>query len=168
MLLWPHFDLQWPLMHTPDPSEYLGPHSLMHVWGIPSFNTAILLTSGITITMAHWALIKNEIKKSAVWQLITALLGVFFLYMQSVEYLEAYLEKGLRLDAGVYGNTFFMLTGFHGLHVTIGTIALLVIFYRILKNDFDAKYHFAFEAVAWYWHFVDVVWLILFIFVYWL
>ena len=107
VLLWPHFDLSWPLMHTPDPSEYLGPHSLMHTWGIPAFNTAILLTSGITITIAHWALYANNLRKAA-WQFITAMLGAFFLYMQSVEYMEAYVDKGLRLDSGVYGNTFFV------------------------------------------------------------
>lgn len=168
VLLWPNFKLAWPLIHTPDPSKFLGPGGLMHVWGIPAINTAILLTSGVTITFAHWALVKDQIKKAAVWQFITALLGMLFLYMQACEYLEAYLDKGLRLDSGVYGNTFFMLTGFHGLHVTIGTISLLVILFRMLKNDFNSKYHFAFEAIAWYWHFVDVVWLILFIFVYWI
>ncbi len=95
------------------------------------------------------------------------MLGFIFVYLQAHEYAEAYAE-GLRLSTGIYGSTFFMLTGFHGLHVTIGAIMLTVIWLRVMKGHFTPQRHFAFEAVAWYWHFVDVVWLGLFIFVYWI
>ena len=102
------------------------------------------------------------------FQLLTILLGISFLMMQGFEYTEAYLHKGLTLASGIYGTTFFMLTGFHGLHVTIGTIGLIVILYRMIIRDFNEHNHFAFEAISWYWHFVDVVWLLLFVFVYWI
>lgn len=168
LLLWPGFNAQWPVLTTPDPSQFMGPQSVMDTWGIPALNTLILLTSGITITIAHWALLKNKRLLMLVSQGFTISLGLLFLYMQMSEYGEAYLHKGLTLSSGIYGTTFFALTGFHGLHVTIGTLGLMVIFYRMLRKDFNAHHHFAFEGVAWYWHFVDVVWLFLFIFVYWL
>lgn len=168
ILLWPGFKATWPLLTNPSTGEFIGPKSVMDTWGIPALNTLILLTSGVTITIAHWSLLKNHRKTMLISQLATILLGVFFLYMQSHEYAEAYLTKGLTLGSGIYGTTFFMLTGFHGLHVTIGTIALCVILYRMFIRDFDEHHHFAFEAVSWYWHFVDVVWLLLFIFVYWM
>ncbi|MNG15311.1 Cytochrome c oxidase subunit 3 [compost metagenome] len=99
--------------------------------------------------------------------LATVLLGLAFLWLQGYEYMHAYRELGLRFDSGIYGNTFFILTGFHGLHVTLGTVFLGIIWLRIvLKNHFTAERHFAFQAAAWYWHFVDVVWLCLFVFVY--
>jgi cytochrome c oxidase subunit 3 len=165
---WPSFQATWPLLSNPNPSIYQGPASVMDTWGVPAVNTLILLTSGATITVAHWALLKNRRKLMLGFQLATILLGIFFLIMQAVEYGEAYLHKGLTLASGIYGTTFFMLTGFHGLHVTIGTIGLIVILYRMIKRDFHPHNHFAFEAIAWYWHFVDVVWLILFVFVYWM
>lgn len=167
-ILWPHFIGHWPLLNTPDPSQFLGPKDVMATWEIPALNTLILLTSGATITWAHWGVIKEKYTAALTGQVLTIMLGILFLVMQVREYGEAYLDKGLRLDAGVYGNTFFMLTGFHGLHVTLGTIMLICIAYRIARGHFDKKHHFAFEAVSWYWHFVDVVWLILFVFVYWL
>lgn len=167
-LLWPNFEAHWPLLKTPDPSQFVGPHSVMYTWGIPAFNTAVLLTSGGTITWAHWALIKQKRTQALLAQCLTIALGITFLFMQFHEYGEAYLQNGLRLDTGIYGNTFFMLTGFHGLHVTLGTIMLIVIGVRMAKGHFKPKHHFAFEAVSWYWHFVDVVWLFLFVFVYWL
>lgn len=168
IMLWPAFKNVWPLLHTPDPSLFLGPKGVMETWDIPALNTLILLTSGGTITAAHWYLVKEKMNMAAVWQGITVLLGMTFLYFQIHEYGIAYSEKGLTLGSGIFGSTFFMLTGFHGFHVTLGTIMLICIFFRILKGHFTAKHHFAFEAVAWYWHFVDVVWLGLFIFVYWL
>jgi cytochrome c oxidase subunit III len=168
VLLWPNFVAQWPLLTTPDPNQVPGPEAVMDTWGIPALNTLILLSSGVTITIAHWGLLKNKRKQLIIGQLFTVLLGILFLTMQAFEYHEAYTEKGLRLDAGAYGNTFFMLTGFHALHVTLGTTMLIVILGRILKGHFTPAHHFAFEAVAWYWHFVDVVWLFLFIFVYWI
>lgn len=168
LVLWPGFKATWPLLQNPFPGLYLGPKSIMEAWGIPAINTAILLTSGVTITIAHWSLLKSHRTTMLVSQLATALLGVAFLILQVHEYTIAYIEKGLTLGSGIYGTTFFMLTGFHGLHVTIGTIGLIVILYRMFINDFNSHNHFAFEAISWYWHFVDVVWLFLFIFVYWL
>jgi len=168
VLLWPNFVASWPLLHNPDPTQFQGPHEVMSTWGIPALNTLILLSSGLTITIAHWGLYKNNRMQLIVGQIMTILLGITFLTMQVIEYGEAYTENGLKLASGIYGSTFFMLTGFHGLHVTLGTIMLIVILGRILKGHFTPEHHFAFEAVAWYWHFVDVVWLGLFIFVYWL
>ena len=141
----------------------------MGPWGIPALNTAILLSSGVTITIAHHALKANKRGMLALFLGLTFLLGFIFLGFQAYEYTHAYTELNLKLStAGMYGSTFFMLTGFHGLHVTIGAIMLTVIWFRCLQGHFTPARHFAFEGVAWYWHFVDVVWLGLFIFVYWL
>ena len=168
ILLWPNFESTWPLFHNPDPAQFGGQHSVMNTWGIPALNTLILLTSGVTITFAHWGLLQKKRRLTLISQALTILLGLTFLVMQVVEYGEAYTEKALTLHSGIYGSTFFMLTGFHGFHVTLGSIMLTVILWRLYRGHFDEKHHFAFEAVAWYWHFVDVVWLGLFIFVYWL
>lgn len=168
LLLWPKFQSTWPLLKTPDPTQFQGPQSVMETWGIPAINTLILLSSGATITVAHWSVLNNRFRLMKIFQFITICLGVIFLAMQAHEYLIAVTEKSLTLQAGIYGTTFFMLTGFHALHVTLGTIMLIVILYRMFKQDFDKHNHFGFEAVSWYWHFVDVVWLALFIFVYWL
>jgi cytochrome c oxidase subunit 3 len=168
LLLWPNFINTWPVFDNPNPAKFIGPQSVMETWGIPALNTLILLSSGVTITIAHWGLVKHRRVQTLIAQGATALLGVSFLGMQAHEYLIAYLEKGLKLSSGIYGTTFFMLTGFHALHVTVGTIMLIVIFFRIYKRHFENHSHFAFEAVSWYWHFVDVVWLLLFIFVYWI
>ena len=167
-VLWPHFQMQWPLFNTPDPSMFLGPLKTIPTWEIPALNTLILLTSGLTITVAHWGIIRQDKKMALVGQGLTILLGVIFLFLQAHEYVEAYHIYDLKLNSGVYGNTFFMLTGLHGFHVALGTVMLICIWFRIYFNHFNAQYHFAFEAVAWYWHFVDVVWLILFVFVYWI
>ncbi|TXH89067.1 MAG: cytochrome c oxidase subunit 3 [Rhodoferax sp.] len=140
----------------------------MGAWGIPAINTLLLLTSGVTLTIAHWGLIAGN-RTKLVWGLAaTIALGAVFMGFQVYEYAHAYSELGLTLGAGVYGATFFITTGFHGLHVTLGAIMLAVILGRSLKGHFSEHDHFAFEAVAWYWHFVDVVWLIVFVFVYWL
>lgn len=168
IVLWPNFNATWPLFQNPNPAAYSGPQSVMYAWGIPAINTLVLLTSGATITVAHWALFKQHRKTMLVAQAITILLGMTFLFLQASEYGTAYFEKGLTLSSGIYGTTFFMLTGFHGLHVTIGTIGLCVIFFRMLKHDFSRQNYFAFDATSWYWHFVDVVWLLLFVFVYWI
>jgi cytochrome c oxidase subunit 3 len=167
VVLWPNFQAHWPLLKNPS-GEFAAPQSVMDAWGIPALNTFLLLSSGVTITIAHWSLLKEKFKTMVISQFATILLGISFLICQGFEYTEAYKEKGLTLGSGIYGTTFFMLTGFHGLHVTIGTIGLIVILYRMIKRDFNPHNHFAFEAVSWYWHFVDVVWLLLFIFVYWL
>ncbi len=165
-LLYPDFVPAWPMLDTPDPSKIAGPDSVIGAFGLPAINTAILLVSSWTLTIAHHALIDGN-RKSLFWYTtITAVLGAIFLVLQGYEYYEAYNHYGLTLGSGIYGSTFFMLTGFHGLHVTIGTIFLIVMAVRIGKGHFKPENHFAFEAGAWYWHFVDVVWLFLFIFVY--
>lgn len=168
ILLWPAFKDAWPVFHNPSTSFYVGPRSVMETWGIPAINTLILLSSGGTITVAHWAVLNNQRRKMIIAQACTVLLGITFLLMQAHEYGLAYTEKGLKLASGIFGTTFFMLTGFHAMHVTIGTICLIAILYRMFRGDFNSHDHFGFEAVSWYWHFVDVVWLGLFIFVYWM
>ncbi len=164
LFLWPGFENAWP---TNGPADVGGEFEPMGAWGIPALNTAILLTSGMTITVAHHALKENHRGVLTLFLALTWLLGFIFMGFQAYEYIHAYQELNLTLDSGIYGSTFFMLTGFHGMHVTIGAIMLLVIWLRCLRGHFTATHHFAFEAVAWYWHFVDVVWLGLFIFVYW-
>ena len=166
--LWPDFQATWPLLKNPNNSTFVGAYEAMGAWGLAAINTFILLSSGVTITWAHWALKLNKRTQLNLGLFCTILLGASFLCLQAYEYHEAYTELNLTLNAGIYGTTFFMLTGFHGLHVTIGTIMLIVILGRTLRGHFTPERHFAFEGVAWYWHFVDVVWLFLFIFVYWL
>lgn len=167
-LLWPHFHATWPLIHAPDLMQFKDTQSPMEAWGIPAINTLILLSSGVTVTIAHWGIIKKNRAQSIFFQAITIFLGIIFVMMQAHEYWTAYAIKSLRLNSGIYGTTFFMLTGFHALHVSVGIIALTVILWRLAKNDFNVKNHFGFEAVSWYWHFVDVVWLALFVIVYWM
>ena len=140
----------------------------MEAWGVPAINTLLLLTSGATLTWAHWGLLKNKRSQLNLGLALTVALGVAFVCLQAQEYYHAYHAMGLNLGAGAYGATFFILTGFHGLHVTLGSIMLMVMLGRGMKGHFSEHDHFAFEAVAWYWHFVDVVWLIVFVFVYWL
>jgi len=164
-LLYPDYQAAWP---TNGPAQLGGEFGVIPAWGIPALNTLILLTSGVTVTLAHWALKKNNRGALVGWLLATVVLGFTFLGFQIYEYGEAYRHLNLTLESGIYGSTFFMLTGFHGAHVTIGAIMLTVIMFRAIKGHFTPDRHFAFEAVAWYWHFVGVVWLGLFIFVYWL
>ena len=148
-MLWEGFVNQWPLMTTPDPSLFKGPEKVVDPWHIPLLNTIILISSSLTLTMSHKALKLNNRRATSLWLALTVVLGFTFLYYQVIEYHEAYTELGLTLAAGVYGSTFFILTGFHGLHVTIGTIMLLCILVRILEGEFSATKHFGFEAVAW-------------------
>ncbi len=162
-LLWPGYEFSWPTS-GPQGSAFTP----MAAWGIPAVNTLILLTSGATITWAHWGLLKDNRGQLIVGMFLTVALGIAFMALQAYEYVHAYKDLGLTLATGTYGATFFLLTGFHGLHVTLGTIMLIVITGRCLAGHFRPNSHFGFEAVAWYWHFVDVVWLGLFIFVYWL
>ncbi len=175
MDLWSNFKDVWPLLESPrhtNPEtllngirEFSKPKAIIDPWHIPAINTLILLTSGVTVTFAHWALKKAQRPQLIFWLFATVALGFIFVYLQIDEYGEAY-ELGLKMTSGIYGSTFFMLTGFHGFHVTMGAVILCVIMFRSMKGHFTEKNHFAFEAAAWYWHFVDVVWLGLFIFVY--
>lgn len=165
-LLWPEFQAMWPLYMNPNNTEYQGPLNILHAWGIPVLNTALLLSSAVSLTWAHWALLSDKRKQTIIGMAITIVLGVIFLGCQAYEYHLAFAHDQLTLASGIYGSTFFMLTGFHGLHVTVGTIMLSVILHRLIRGDFSSQAHFGFEAAAWYWHFVDVVWLLLFVFVY--
>jgi cytochrome c oxidase subunit 3 len=162
-VLWPDFEATWPLVKTPGGTETQA----MPWEGIPLYNTIILLLSSITLQFAHMGIEQRKYTQLGFFLLTTIILGILFLFLQGHEYSHSYQALGLRLDSGVYGNTFFLLTGFHGLHVTLGAIFLTVIFLRILiKGHFTPERHFGFQAAAWYWHFVDVVWLNLFVFVY--
>ncbi|MBN9460570.1 MAG: cytochrome c oxidase subunit 3 [Burkholderiales bacterium] len=164
-LLWPDFQAVWP---NAGPAGTIEPFQTMGPWPIPTINTALLLTSGITVTIAHHALKENRRGALTFWLAATVLLGLAFLGFQAYEYAHAYQELNLKLSSGIFGSTFFMLTGFHGFHVTVGAIALSAVLYRVVKGHFTPERHFAFEGAAWYWHFVDVVWLGLYVVVYWL
>ena len=163
-MLWPNFQAVWPSA-GPGFTEQFGS---MNPWGIPALNTLLLLTSGATVTWAHWALKANNRRQLILGLFLTVALGVTFLGFQAFEYIHAYHELNLKLTTGIFGSTFFMLTGFHGFHVTVGAIMLTVILFRSMAGHFTPERHFAFEAVSWYWHFVDVVWLLLFVLVYWI
>jgi cytochrome c oxidase subunit 3 len=139
----------------------------MGPWPLPTINTLLLLSSGVTLTIAHHALIAGQRGKTILWMWITVLLGATFLCVQAYEYMHAYRDLNLKLSSGAYGSTFFMLTGFHGFHVLVGMLMLLFITLRLMKGHFTPQRHFGFEGAAWYWHFVDVVWLGLYIVVYW-
>jgi len=170
-LLWPDFKAIWPSAGggaTASPAGTVEPFTTMGPWPIPTINTAILLTSGMTLTIAHHALIAGNRAKTITWMWITVLLGITFLGFQAYEYMHAYSELNLKLSSGIYGSTFFMLTGFHGFHVLVGMLMLLFITLRLQKGHFTPERHFGFEGAAWYWHFVDVVWLGLYFLVYWL
>lgn len=167
-LLWSQFKSVWPLLNNPNATLFPGPKQVMEAWGIPAINTLILLSSGVTVTWAHWGLKKNR-RNHLIWGLVfTVALGLFFISMQAGEYYQAVTEYSLSLCSGIYGSTFYMLTGLHAMHVTMGIIMLATILMRCLRGHFMPEHHFAFEAVSWYWHFVDIVWLLLFLFVYWL
>jgi cytochrome c oxidase subunit 3 len=163
-LLWPDFAASWPTI-GPYFQERFAPMGAM---GIPLLNTIILLTSGVTLTIAHYALKDNRRGALKFWLAATVALGLAFLSLQAYEYIHAYSELNLKLSTGAYGSTFYMLTGFHGMHVTVGAIMLAVMLGRAMRGHFTPEHHFGFEAAAWYWHFVDVVWLLLFVLVYWL
>ena len=165
-MLWPNFEYSWPLLNNPDPRFYPAPSGTISPWGLPLINTILLVTSSFTLTWAHHALRKAHRKQLKLGLGITVLLGIAFLTLQIEEYIHAYTELGLTLGSGIYGATFFMLTGFHGAHVTMGAIILTVMLVRSFRGHFTPEQHFGFEAAAWYWHFVDVVWIGLFVFVY--
>lgn len=165
-MLWPDFQAVWPLLTPPDASLFTPIKEVIDPWHLPLINTILLVTSSFTLTFAHHALIEGDRSKVKIWLGTTLLFGIAFLLLQASEYVEAYEHLDLTLNSGIYGATFFILTGFHGLHVTIGSIILFVMLIRVFKGHFTADNHFAFEAGAWYWHFVDVVWLLLFMVVY--
>ena len=170
-VLWPDFRAVWPSSGvgvTGSPAGIVDPFQTMGPWPIPTINTLLLLTSGVTLTIAHHALVAGHRAKTIAFMWLTVLLGVTFLGFQIFEYHHAYTELNLKLSSGAYGSTFFMLTGFHGFHVFVGMLMLLFITIRLMKGHFTPQRHFGFEGAAWYWHFVDVVWLGLYIVVYWL
>jgi cytochrome c oxidase subunit 3 len=169
--IWPDFKAIWPSVAegvTASPAQTIEPFVTMSALWLPTINTGLLLTSGVTITIAHHALREDDRSKTILYMWLTVLLGATFLVLQGYEYYHAYVELNLKLTSGIFGSTFFMLTGFHGFHVFLGTLMLLIITLRLQKGHFSAARHFGFEGVAWYWHFVDVVWLGLYVLVYWL
>lgn len=172
-MLWPEFQAAWPVIANPGEAIFENPDESMAWtgWGdalgyLPLWNTIILLSSSVTVHFAHVGLKNNNRKQLTAWLLVTVLLAIVFLILQVEEYLHAYHELGLTLNSGIYGSTFFLLTGFHGFHVTLGAFMLFVMLMRTLKGHFKPEDHFGFEAASWYWHFVDVVWVCLFLFVY--
>ena len=170
-LLWPEFKAVWPSLAagaTASPAGIIEPFTTMGPFWLPTINTALLLTSGVTLTIAHHALLDSNRSKTVAYMWLTVLLGVTFLFVQGFEYYHAYTDYNLKLTSGIYGSTFFMLTGFHGFHVFVGMLMLLATTLRLQKGHFTADRHFGFEGAAWYWHFVDVVWLGLYILVYWM
>jgi cytochrome c oxidase subunit 3 len=162
-VLWNGYEGVWP---TNGPAELNGRFEVIDPYHLPLVNTLLLLASSVTITIAHHALRANQRSQTVFWLIATVLLGAVFIFFQAEEYVLAYQEFNLKLTSGIYGSTFFMLTGFHGMHVTLGAIMISIITIRVIRGHFKPESHFGFEAVAWYWHFVDVVWLGLFIFVY--
>jgi len=170
-VLWPDFKAVWPSTgagFTASPAGTVEPFQTMGPFWLPTINTALLLTSGVTLTIAHHALIANQRSKTVFWMWVTVALGATFLCVQAYEYVHAYRDLNLKLSSGIFGSTFFMLTGFHGFHVFVGMLMLLFITLRLMKGHFTPQRHFGFEGAAWYWHFVDVVWLGLYFLVYWL
>jgi cytochrome c oxidase subunit 3 len=170
-LLWPDFKAVWPSVAvgaTASPGGIVEPFQTMGPFWLPTINTALLLTSGVTLTIAHHAIQAGNRAKTIAWMWVTVLLGLTFLLVQGYEYMHAYQDLNLKLNSGIFGSTFFMLTGFHGFHVFVGMLMLLFITLRLQKGHFTADRHFGFEGAAWYWHFVDVVWLGLYILVYWM
>ncbi|OGA97114.1 MAG: MFS transporter [Burkholderiales bacterium RIFCSPHIGHO2_12_FULL_61_11] len=170
-LLWPDFKAVWPSLAagaTASPAGIVEPFTTMTPFWLPTINTALLLSSGVTLTIAHHALRENHRGRTIAFMWLTVLLGIAFLSVQGYEYFHAYSELNLKLSSGVYGSTFYVLTGFHGFHVFVGMLMLLVITLRLHKGHFTPERHFGFEGAAWYWHFVDVVWLGLYTLIYWL
>ena len=170
-LLWPNFSAVWPTVEagaTASPAGIVEAFQTVGPFWLPTINTALLLTSGVTLTIAHHALLASNRARCIAFMWTTVLLGSIFLCVQGYEYYHLYTELGLKMSSGIYGSTFYMLTGFHGFHVLVGTLMLFFITIRLMKGDFTDKHHFGFEGAAWYWHFVDVVWLGLYILVYWM
>ncbi len=169
-ILWPNFQALWPSIQpglTASPAGTVEAFQTIGPWPLPTINTALLLTSGVTLTIAHHALIAGQRGRTILFMWATVVLGAVFLCVQAFEYMHAYRDLNLKLSSGIFGSTFFMLTGFHGFHVFVGMLMLLFITLRLHKGHFTQDRHFGFEGAAWYWHFVDVVWLGLYVVVYW-
>jgi len=164
LMLWPDFTATWPNL---GPAGVVEQFQTVGPFWLPTINTALLLASGVTLTIAHHALLASQRTKTAIWLAITLGLGFTFVGVQAYEYIHAYSELNLRFNSGAFGSLFYMLTGFHGFHVLMGALMLTVMLVRLLKGHFTADNHFGFEGAAWYWHFVDVVWLGLYLFIYW-
>ena len=170
-LLWPDFKAVWPSIQagaTAAPAGTVEPFQTVGPFWLPTINTALLLTSGVTLTIAHHALVAGQRSKTIAFMWLTVLLGLVFLFVQGYEYYHLYTDLNLKMSSGIFGSTFFMLTGFHGFHVFLGMLMLFFITLRLQKGHFTPEKHFGFEGAAWYWHFVDVVWLGLYILVYWM
>ena len=170
-LLWPDFKAVWPSVQagaTAAPAGTVEPFQSVGPFWLPTINTALLLTSGVTLTIAHHALVAGQRSKTIAFMWLTVLLGLVFLFVQGYEYYHLYTDLNLKMSSGIFGSTFFMLTGFHGFHVFLGMLMLFFITLRLQKGHFTPQRHFGFEGAAWYWHFVDVVWLGLYVLVYWM
>ena len=170
-LLWPDFKAVWPSIQagaTAAPAGTVEPFQTVGPFWLPTINTALLLTSGVTLTIAHHALVAGQRSKTIAFMWRTVLLGLVFLFVQGYEYYHLYTDLNLKMSSGIFGSTFFMLTGFHGFHVFLGMLMLFFITLRLQKGHFTPQRHFGFEGAAWYWHFVDVVWLGLYVLVYWM
>lgn len=170
-LLWPGFSAVWPSVMpgaTASPAGTVEAFQTVGPFWLPTINTALLLTSGVTLTIAHHALRLGQRAKTVAWMWVTVLLGITFLCVQAYEYYHLYTDLNLKMSSGIFGSTFYLLTGFHGFHVFVGMLMLLFITLRLQSGHFTAERHFGFEGAAWYWHFVDVVWLGLYILVYWM
>ena len=170
-LLWPDFKAVWPSIQagaTAAPAGTVEPFQTVGPFWLPTINTALLLTSGVTLTIAHHALVAGQRSKTIAFMWLTVLLGLVFLFVQGYEYYHLYTDLNLKMSSGIFGSTFFMLTGFHGFNVFLGMLMLIFITLRLQKGHFTPQRHFGFEGAAWYWHFVDVVWLGLYVLVYWM
>lgn len=166
-LLWPGFRPDWPPLPTPEPGAYRQPSGQVNMLGVPLVITLVLLASAYAVTWAQWGLQRSRRGRFVAGLVLTIALGAVFLGFQLHEYWLNDRQLNLGPASGIYGATFYALTGFHCAHVTVGLIALAVMLRRALRGDFAPEDHFGFEATAWYWHFVDVVWLWLYVLVYW-
>ncbi len=167
LLLWPDFQGVWPALASPDTSQYATAKAALDPWGVPALNTLALMLSDVTITWAYWSLLMNRKHQMIIGFFMTLLLSIAFIMLQIHEYGIAYTQKGILMSSGIYGATFFMLTGVHATHVLVGIVMVLTLIYRGFRNEFSPENSFAVGAISWYWHFIDVLWLALFVFVYW-
>lgn len=168
LLLWPNFQNLWPVFAPPNPGLFSGPKTVFDPWQLPALNTIILICADAAMTWAYWAVLKSSRWQLIVGQVLAIILSICFLLLQVHEYGVAYTQKGLMFNSGIYGSTFFMLTGVHATHVIVGIVIVLALLYRSIRGHFDKDHAFAIAATSWYYHFIDVLWIALFIFVYWI